>query len=75
MRSSVPRTRAATSSASRRSRSVAMPAEQLDTGMVFNNGFGLAVPDLPFGGVKHSGLAAKMEVSACMTSSLSGAFR
>ncbi|NTZ43312.1 NAD-dependent succinate-semialdehyde dehydrogenase [Altererythrobacter sp. SALINAS58] len=36
-------------------KAVRMAAEQFDTGMVFINGFGLAVPNMPFGGVKHSG--------------------
>ena len=30
-------------------------AKKFDTGMVFINGFGLAQPDMPFGGVKNSG--------------------
>lgn len=29
--------------------------DEFDTGMVFVNGFGLATPNLPFGGVKNSG--------------------
>ena len=29
--------------------------DHFDTGMVFINGFGLAVPNMPFGGVKNSG--------------------
>lgn len=36
-------------------KAVRMATEQFDTGMVFINGFGLAVPNMPFGGVKHSG--------------------
>ncbi|WP_267138302.1 NAD-dependent succinate-semialdehyde dehydrogenase [Anianabacter salinae] len=34
---------------------VKLAMEHFDTGMVFVNGFGLAQPDMPFGGVKHSG--------------------
>ncbi|MEL6875207.1 MAG: NAD-dependent succinate-semialdehyde dehydrogenase [Pseudomonadota bacterium] len=32
-----------------------MAQQHFDTGMVFINGFGLAVPNMPFGGVKNSG--------------------
>ncbi len=32
-----------------------MASEQFDTGMIFVNGFGLAQPMMPFGGVKDSG--------------------
>lgn len=34
---------------------VELAATQFDTGMVFVNAFGLAQPDMPFGGVKDSG--------------------
>ncbi len=34
---------------------VDLASEYFDTGMVFINGFGLAVPNMPFGGVKNSG--------------------
>lgn len=37
------------------SRAVKLAKEEFDTGMVFVNGFGLATPDMPFGGVKDSG--------------------
>jgi succinate-semialdehyde dehydrogenase/glutarate-semialdehyde dehydrogenase len=33
----------------------ALVAQEFDTGMVFVNGFGLATPSMPFGGVKNSG--------------------
>lgn len=36
-------------------RAVALAATEFDTGMVFINGFGLATPNMPFGGVKDSG--------------------
>ena len=36
-------------------RAVKMAETQFDTGMVFINGFGLATPNMPFGGVKDSG--------------------
>jgi succinate-semialdehyde dehydrogenase/glutarate-semialdehyde dehydrogenase len=36
-------------------RAVKMAIEEFDTGMVFINGFGLANPKMPFGGVKESG--------------------
>jgi succinate-semialdehyde dehydrogenase/glutarate-semialdehyde dehydrogenase len=36
-------------------RAVKIAAEDFDTGMVFLNGFGLAKPSMPFGGVKNSG--------------------
>ena len=32
-----------------------MAQKYFDTGMIFINGFGLAVPNMPFGGVKNSG--------------------
>lgn len=32
-----------------------LAANHFDTGMVFINGFGLAKPNMPFGGVKRSG--------------------
>lgn len=32
-----------------------MASEEFDTGMIFINGFGLAKPAMPFGGVKNSG--------------------
>ncbi|WP_289041105.1 NAD-dependent succinate-semialdehyde dehydrogenase [uncultured Aliiroseovarius sp.] len=32
-----------------------LAADHFDTGMVFINGFGLATPNMPFGGVKQSG--------------------
>ena len=34
---------------------VKLAAEEFDTGMVFINGFGLATPNMPFGGVKDAG--------------------
>ena len=36
-------------------RAVKLAEEEFDTGMVFINGFGLATPNMPFGGVKESG--------------------
>lgn len=36
-------------------RATEMAQHYFDTGMVFINGFGLAVPNMPFGGVKNSG--------------------
>lgn len=36
-------------------RATALAADHFDTGMVFINGFGLANPNMPFGGVKNSG--------------------
>lgn len=36
-------------------KAVKIASEQFDTGMVFINGFGLAKPAMPFGGVKNSG--------------------
>ncbi len=36
-------------------RAVRMAEREFDTGMVFINGFGLATPNMPFGGVKQSG--------------------
>jgi succinate-semialdehyde dehydrogenase/glutarate-semialdehyde dehydrogenase len=36
-------------------RAVRLAEEEFDTGMVFVNGFGLATPQMPFGGVKQSG--------------------
>ncbi|RVV99019.1 NAD-dependent succinate-semialdehyde dehydrogenase [Mesobaculum littorinae] len=36
-------------------RAIALAAEHFDTGMVFVNGFGVAQPNMPFGGVKDSG--------------------
>ncbi|MEX1233691.1 MAG: NAD-dependent succinate-semialdehyde dehydrogenase [Roseovarius sp.] len=34
---------------------VKLAAEEFDTGMIFINGFGMATPNMPFGGVKDSG--------------------
>lgn len=36
-------------------KAIRLAAEQFDTGMIYINGFGLANPALPFGGVKNSG--------------------
>lgn len=36
-------------------KAVELAEKHFDTGMVFVNGFGLAQPDMPFGGVKNSG--------------------
>ena len=36
-------------------KAVTLAEKHFDTGMVFINGFGLAQPDMPFGGVKNSG--------------------
>ena len=36
-------------------RAVKMAETEFDTGMIFINGFGLATPNMPFGGVKDSG--------------------
>ena len=36
-------------------KAVRLAEEQFDTGMVYINGYGLANPELPFGGVKNSG--------------------
>lgn len=36
-------------------RAIELAATELDTGMVFINGFGLADPAMPFGGIKNSG--------------------
>lgn len=38
-----------------REEAIRLAREEFDTGMVFVNGFGLAVPNMPFGGVKDSG--------------------
>ncbi|MFX0545428.1 NAD-dependent succinate-semialdehyde dehydrogenase [Roseovarius sp. S1116L3] len=34
---------------------IKLAAEEFDTGMVFINGFGMATPNMPFGGVKDAG--------------------
>ena len=36
-------------------RAIELAEKYFDTGMVFINGFGLAQPNMPFGGVKNSG--------------------
>jgi succinate-semialdehyde dehydrogenase/glutarate-semialdehyde dehydrogenase len=36
-------------------KAIKLAEKHFDTGMVFINGFGLAQPDMPFGGVKNSG--------------------
>ena len=36
-------------------RAIALATEEFDTGMVNVNGYNLAMPHLPFGGVKDSG--------------------
>ena len=36
-------------------KAVRLASEEFDTGMIFVNGFGLAQPNMPFGGVKRSG--------------------
>lgn len=36
-------------------RAIDLAKQHFDTGMVFINGFGLAAPNMPFGGVKNSG--------------------
>ena len=36
-------------------RATELASKHFDTGMVFINGFGLATPNMPFGGVKESG--------------------
>lgn len=38
-----------------RAKAVELATKHFDTGMVFINGFGLANPNMPFGGVKNSG--------------------
>ncbi len=39
----------------RQKRARKLAAEQFDTGMISLNGFNLAIPNMPFGGVKNSG--------------------
>ncbi|MFV1494696.1 NAD-dependent succinate-semialdehyde dehydrogenase [Phaeobacter sp. JH20_02] len=36
-------------------KAIALARDHFDTGMIFINGFGLAIPNMPFGGVKDSG--------------------